>query len=298
MRILLTGASGFIGRNLLASLAAQDTRHTIVAVSRHRPQDLPPGVEWNHADMAQAGWTRALPAEGCDAIVHLAQSQHYRDFPARVVDLVDVNVTATVELADWAASHRVRRFLFASTGNVYGTQKGVHDEQDTCAPDSMYAASKLCGEILLKPFSQSMDVVVMRLFGVYGPGQTNALMPAVIQQFFAGNPITLGGGVGVMFNPIYVGDCCSVMSGLLVAAVDGYRTFNVGGPEVVDLKDVALLLEEATGRRASIRITDDPPKYLVGSVERLRRLVHLERQTSLADGLRAMLAAQTSRTPV
>ena len=153
MTIVVTGASGFVGRSLLTLLAARDTGHSIIAVSRQRPPLLPPGVDWRHVDMGDADWTRTLPSEGCDAVVHLAQSQHYREFPARAVDLVDVNVQATVELAGWAVAHRVPRFLFASTGNVYGTQERVHCEQDRCAPESMYAASKLCAEILLKPFS-------------------------------------------------------------------------------------------------------------------------------------------------
>ena len=228
-----------------------------------------------------------MPDEHFDMIVHLAQSNHYRDFPSRVDDIFKINVQATVELAEWALGHGVNRFLFASTGNVYGFQNSVHREDDRCDPETMYGASKLSAEILLKPFSEFMDVVVLRLFGVYGPGQTEAMLPGIIQRFNAGEEITLAGNVGVRFNPIYVDDCAAAIHGLTMSTlIADYEVLNIGGSEFIDLRQVSELMESYSGMKARIRLTSEQPKELVGSNEKLHRLCVLKGGTSFQEGFR------------
>ena len=287
MKILVTGASGFIGRNLLPVLTKRGAGDTVFAVVRSIPKEAIPNVNWIKADLGDAEWTKCLPDEHFDMIVHLAQSKHYRDFPSRVDDIFKINVQATVELAEWALGHGVNRFLFASTGNVYGFQNSVHREEDRCDPETMYGASKLSAEILLKPFSEFMDVVVLRLFGVYGPGQTEAMLPGIIQRFNAGEEITLAGNVGVRFNPIYVDDCAAAIHGLtMVTVIADYEVLNIGGSELIDLRQVSELMESYSGMKARIRLTSEQPRELVGLNEKLHRLCVLKRGTSFQEGFR------------
>jgi nucleoside-diphosphate-sugar epimerase len=298
-KILVTGASGFIGRNLLPTIVEGDQARTLVAVSRRTPPECPPNIHWVEADLSGAGWTEQLPREDFDAVIHLAQSRHFREFPDRAVDIFNVNVKATVDLADWALRHGVKRFIFASTGSVYSPTEGTHHEDDRCAPETMYAASKLSAEMLLRPFSQFMDVLVLRLFCVYGPGQTDAMVPGVIQRFLRGEDITLAQGVGVRFTPIYVDDCSSVINQLLVSPRRfGYQVLNVAGLETINLKEVASLLEELGGRNAFTRATVDPPVELVASTEKLRSLIEVDRGTAFIEGLcRTVLAVQPEGFP-
>lgn len=287
MKILVTGASGFIGRSLLPMLAKRGAGNTVFAVVRSIPKEAVPNVKWITTDLGDVEWTKSLPDEPFDMIVHLAQSKHYRDFPSRVDDIFSINVQATVELAEWALRHGVTRFLFASTGNVYGFQNSVHREEDRCNPETMYGASKLSAEILLKPFSEFMDVVVLRLFGVYGPGQTEAMLPGIIQRFNAGDEIILAGNVGVRFNPIYVDDCAAAIHGLTMAnSLAKYEVLNIGGAELIDLRRVSELLEGYSGMKALIRITPDKPKELVGSNEKMHRLCTLNQRTPFQEGFR------------
>jgi len=296
MRILLTGATGFIGRHLLDGLSGAGEENVVYAVARRVPQNTSASVRWVPADLSSCDWTTHLPDGGVDVVVHLAQSKHYRDFPSQAVDIFDVNVKATVDLAGWAAVRGVKRFLFASTGNVYGFQEQVHQEGDVCKPDSMYAASKLSAEILLKPFSPSYEVVILRLFGVYGPGQTDAMVPGVIQRFIESREITLAGEIGVRFNPIYIDDCVVVFRQLLaVKLASSYEIVNVGGSEVVDLRQAVAQLEAMSGRPACVRSTADVPKQLVGSIDRLRKLVTPEKVVLFREGLRRVLVSMDPR---
>lgn len=287
MKILMTGASGFIGRHLLLVLANQGEANTVFAVVRHIPNDAHPAVNWIVADLGISDWTKNLPAEDFDVIIHLAQSKRYREFPSQAIDIFNINVRATFELAEWALKNHVRHFLFASTGNVYGSKDGVHHEEDCCNPESMYGASKLSAEILLKPFSEFMNILVLRFFGVYGPGQTDAMLPGIIQRFNAGDEIALAENVGVKFNPIYVDDCVSAIN-LLTAtpALTSHEVLNVGGTEIIDLRQASELLEKIGGKRAAIRITPDCPKQLVGSTEKLREQYGFSERIPFHEGLR------------
>jgi UDP-glucose 4-epimerase len=287
MKILVTGASGFIGRNLLPVQVNQSETNTVFAVVRQMPKDAHPNVNWIVTDLGISDWTKSLPDEDFDAIIHLAQSKRYREFPNQAIDIFNINVKATVELAEWTLRHRVKRFLFASTGNVYGSKDCAHREEDRCVPETMYGASKLSAEILLKPFSEFMDVLVLRLFGVYGPGQRDVMLPWIIQLFNAGSEITLAGNVGVKFNPIYIDDCVSIIHRLTAGPTStGYEILNIGGAEIIDLRQVSELLENLGGKKALTRITTDCPKQLVGSIEKLRQSYGVTEGVPFLEGLR------------
>jgi UDP-glucose 4-epimerase len=287
MKILVTGASGFIGRNLLPVLTKLGAGNIVFAVARKPPKEVVPNLEWIKADLGDAGWTKYLPDDRFDAVIHLAQSKHYRDFPAQIDDIFKINVYSTVELAQWASKHAVGRFIFASTGNVDGRSNSLYKEEDRCEPETMYGASKLSAEILLRPFSQSMEVVVLRLFAVYGPGQTGAMLPGIIERFNAGSEITLAGSLGVRFNPIYVKDCAEAIHALTSASlIKGYEVVNLGGSELIDLRQVTELLESYSDTKAVVRLTSDQPIELAGSNEKMHQLCGLTHETPFAVGLR------------
>lgn len=291
MKVLVTGATGFVGRRLLAALGGDGEPFDIHAVARRTPAAGGAGVSWIEADLSRPEWTARLPEESYDIVVHLAQSEHYRHFPDRAPEILQVNVHATMALAEWARRHGVRRFVFASTGSVYGSSDRVHAEDHECRPETMYAASKLAGETLLKPYAPFMEILALRLFAAYGPGQTNAMLPGVIARFDSGGEITLAGNVGVRFNPIFVDDCSAVIRRLLACPSTGFEILNVCGPEVVDLRDAVAILEAASGRTARVRVTDDSPVRLVGCTRKMDALCGPRQGVSFRDGLSRMYHA-------
>lgn len=294
MRVLVTGAAGFIGRPLVAALAGELYAASVCSVVRTRA----PGVAGHMvaADLSSPGWTAAIPDETFDIVVHLAQSRHFREFPARTTDIVAVNVGATVELASWAVTHGVRRFVFASTANVYGTTAGLLGEDEVCRPQGMYAASKRSAELLLEPFAAHVEVLVLRIFGAYGAGQASGMLPGVMQRFDAGDEITLAGGIGVRYSPLHVDDCARVIADLACrATAPGYQIVNVAGDEVIDLRQVIELLEAETGRTVRVRDTSDRPVELVGRTDRLRALSTERPRTAFRDGLLGAYRARATQ---
>lgn len=287
MKILITGATGFMGRNLLSSFLAKPEGDVVYGVMRQSSVAPCRDIRWVSADLSETDWTRNLPDEDFDVVIHLAQSLHYRNFPAEVKDIFAINVRATIEVAEWARQHNVARFLFASTGNVYGQKDGEHFEDDCCSPETMYGASKLSAEMLLKPFSEFMEILALRFFGVYGPGQTGAMLPGVIEKFNTGQEIVLAQNIGVNFNPIFIDDCVSAIRQLAsVALPKRYEIVNIGGPEHIDLRVVSDLLERFGGKTAAVRITEEEPKQLLGATRRMQQLCNITEAVSFSEGLR------------
>jgi nucleoside-diphosphate-sugar epimerase len=292
--VLVTGASGFIGRHLVARFLDEPGVTPIAVVHRTTP-GFPPSVRQIAVDLSSRGWSERLPA--ADIIVHLAQSNRYRDFPESALDVTSVNIDATLELADWARSAGVRRFIFASTGNVYGNSELPRSESDVAEPHTMYAASKRCAELLLGCYTGFYEVVILRLFGVYGPGQKGGLVSQIIDRVHAGEEITLAKGVGVRLNPIYVDDCVSIINRFCALGLrDPCEVVNVGGNQIVTLLDIANSVGRVVGRHPLTVPTDASPICLIGDTQKLEKLIPGGRAVALEDGLKNTISKLSVQT--
>lgn len=259
MTVLVTGATGFIGRHL-------------------RLEDMvAPRV-----DLTQP--LTGLP-ERLDAVVHLAQSRRYREFPDGAGDVVAVNVAATAALADYARRAGARRFVFVSTGGVYGYRDRPAREEDPVAPIGFYQASKYAAEVLLAPYTEYFTTVILRPFFVYGPGQREMLIASVARRVLAGEPVT---GPGPRINPIHVTDAARAIEAAL--SLDAPALINVAGDEVVTVADLAQRLAEAAGVQPVIEAGEPPPGDLVADTERMRNAL-IAPQVPLDAGLRGVIAA-------
>lgn len=182
LRILVTGASGFIGRTLVPHLA--QAGHAVLAVSR-APVAVRPGVRAAQVmDYDDAATLRGL-ARGCDCVIHLAAIAHRAvKGPA---SLFEPNVAATRALVAAAAAAGVRRFVLVSSIGVNGnrTQGRPFTESDPPAPVEPYAASKLqCEQVLLEAARQhpALEWVIVRpplVYGPHAPGNISRLWRAV-----------------------------------------------------------------------------------------------------------------------
>ena len=282
MRILLTGATGFVGRHLLATLAPQ---HDVFALARELPDTTPEGVNWIEQDLAR-------PLEGVpgqiDAVVHLAQSRRYREFPEGSGDLFEVNVASTFRLLEYARQAGARSFVHASTGGVYGGGEGPLDEGAPLRVLGFYPASKLSAEALVRGYETVFTTVLLRFFFVYGPGQTGMLVPTLIDKVRSGEELTVQGDEGLRINPIHVEDTIAVFEPAL--ALERSDVFNVSGDETVSIRQLIRVIEDAVGRSASVRTTDETPaEDLIGANQKMKDVLGVTPRISLVEGIRSML---------
>jgi len=165
-RVLITGASGFVGRRLVESLGGAG--YSLRALTHRRRLDAS-GVEERSVDLAQAGdWSEHVA--GCDLVVHAAAALD----PAPSEAVADaVNRRATLALAEAAAEAGVRCFVFLSSMAALGfhPDSGLLSPLDTPRPTTAYGRSKLAAERGLSKLAGPMRVAVLRPPTVFGPGE-------------------------------------------------------------------------------------------------------------------------------
>ncbi len=289
MKILVTGASGFIGLNLVRGLAA-DGGHRIYALyHNHSVAEKLPGTDWTSCDLAKPGFSGDFPGE-IDAIYHLAQSPHYKSFPDHVADLFAVNVQGTLELLEYARTAGCKNFIYASSGGIYGYGDTGFVEVAPLNPVSFYLSTKNVGEILVENYREYYTVVILRPFFAYGPGQKDRLIPNIVESVRSGRPIMIHNQTGIRINPIYVDDAVTAF----VRALDlkESRKINVAGGEVLCLADIAKTVGEKLDREPEFEFVNAPnPPHLVGDITRMKEVLGLEPRITFDEGISRTIGA-------
>lgn len=282
MRILVSGASGFLGRILVTRLLAAG--HSVVALSR--PGGTVAGAETLPCDLGVA--PPKLPT-GLDGVVHLAQSRAYRAFPGDAAEMFRVNVAGTQMLLEAAVEAGIGRFCLVSTGSVYEPFNGDLREDAALAPRSYLGASKYAAEVLARPFASHFALNVLRLFAPYGPGQTERLLPDLIRRVRDGVPVTLPEqGGGMRFAPTYGEDICAVIETAL--AESWTEVLNVASPESLSIADVAEAIAAELGRKPVIERKAIGAPSVVPDLSRLAARYDLARFRPFREGLALTIA--------
>lgn len=283
MRTLVTGATGYLGGAVLRRL--RERGHVVALRRGDAPQEPGDGVEWVTQDLA-APLSTHLPRQ-IDAVLHLAQSRRYRDFPSGAVDVFDVNASATTRLLDYCRSAGGTTFVYASSGAVCAAGPGPIGEDQTPSPTSFYGASKLAGELAVDAFRSELCAHSLRFFFIYGPGQREKFIPELVDRVRNHRSVALAGVDGIRVNPVYIDDAAAAVEAML----DHPRglTLNVAGPQVVTIRQIA----EQAGRLVGCepRFTIGPEQDdLVADLQRQRNAVGMPR-TTFTDGLAQAVAA-------
>jgi nucleoside-diphosphate-sugar epimerase len=283
MRLLLTGAGGFIGRALLHRLAG----HELFALVR--PGAALSGCTVIPCDLA-APLDRTYLPDRIDGVIHLAQSHLWRAFPERADDVFAINVASTAALADWARSAHASRFCLVSTGSVYEPYQIPLREDAALAPTSYYSASKLAAELLLRPYGPIFAATCLRLFFPYGPGQQARLIPDLIARVRSGTPITLPeNGPGMVIAPTFVDDVAEIIA---TACEQGWTgPLNVASPVSASLQEIGDLIGKLVGKQPSFeRSAKAGSLRIVPELEHLAARWDMASFTPLAEGLSRTIA--------
>jgi dihydroflavonol-4-reductase len=252
MRLLVTGATGFIGSSL--ALEAQRQGFAVVALGQQRS-----ALEYSRQqELERAGLEVVIGAiqdarivqravENCGAVIHLAAAQHEANVPDSYFR--EVNVTGTGVLLDASRNAGVRRFVYGSTIGVYGAASTeLLDEEAPALPENIYGRTKLEAEQLVRSaHSEDFQTTIVRISETYGPGDQRLL------KLFR----TIKSGTFMMIGPgnnrrqvIHIRD---LVSGLLLAATHpaaAGETFVLAGADVMTTREMVEHIAVALGRRA------------------------------------------------
>ncbi|QIP16408.1 NAD-dependent epimerase/dehydratase family protein [Spirosoma aureum] len=268
MRILLTGAAGFIGSHLTEHLLT--IGHTVIGLDNFDNQYDPGRKQINlrlfkeHTNFGfvqgdvrdQALLTDILRQYTCDTVVHLAARTGVRDSVREPALCIDVNVNGTLSLLEAMRKTNVRRLVMASSSSVYGNSSFVPFREDDEAnrPLSPYAMSKRSAELLAHTYHHlhGFDVACLRFFTVYGPRQRPEMaISRFTEKMYGGQPITIYGDGSTSRNYTYIYDTVMGIS-QAINHLNGFDLLNIGGVASVNLRDLVSLIEQAVGKKAVI----------------------------------------------
>jgi UDP-glucose 4-epimerase len=284
MRIVVTGTTGFIGSYLAEMLI--DDGHEVIALAR-RPEvvSVRDGLTPMECDLMR---DVELDIPGVDAIVHLAQANV--DPRERPRELFGVNTVSTNELLAWGARAEVRRFVYASSGSIYGLGDGAVSEETPRRATDLYAVSKRSAEDLVGAYASEYDsTVVVRPFAPYGPGQQGRLVPGLIARIREGRPVTINDGGRPRMTPIFVDDVARAFAAAL--ELEGDHVVNVAGDEVVSIAELAELIGDALGRAPSFAPGPGVHGDLIAVNSRMHELLRMGMLVPLAEGIPATTLA-------
>jgi nucleoside-diphosphate-sugar epimerase len=276
--ILVTGATGFVGRVLCEALltrgyavraATRGSARLPAAVVQVQVGELGPHTDWNEA------------LRGVDTVVHLAARTHVLSDPASdpLREYRRINTEGTARLATAAAQAGVRRFVFLSSIKVNGeyTTADPYSAQDTPHPEDAYGVTKWEAERALRAVERhmGMGVVVLRPPLVYGPG-VKANFRRLMQLVARGVPLPLG-GVRNRRSMIYVENLADAICACIAAPQSAGRTYLVSDGTDLSTPDLIRALALAFGVRPRLFAVPVPLLAAVGAV--LRRPDQVARLT-------------------
>ncbi|MDH5284336.1 MAG: NAD-dependent epimerase/dehydratase family protein [Gemmatimonadota bacterium] len=255
MRVLVTGASGFVGRHLVPALV--DGGHVVRATCRPgRRAPLGTGAaEWTplHDITSETEW--AVAVRGVDAVVHLAGLAHQIGPGAetRESEFQRVNARGTERLAEASRRAGVRRVVMVSSIAVLGPYQGTpFTEASPCAPDTAYGRSKLEGESAIRRLlaEGETDWCILRPPLVYGPGNPGN-MARLLRLIQRGLPLPLG-RIEASRSYIYVGNLTDLLVRCLTHPAASRRIFVVDDGEPVATQTLIRLLAGYAGKAACL----------------------------------------------
>jgi len=285
-RVIVTGASGFIGHNLVRALSKLEAE--VVVIDRTQPNEHFPHVEFEWADLRHL--TKMYET---DYLIHLAAVTNAGYAERYPIDTYEQNVLGTINLLNHVQVST--RIMFPSTALVYGASSTPIQEDAEQYPSSIYAQSKVIGEQLIKFHCQrvGVDYTLFRFFNVFGRGQLPMyIVPQVLRQIVEEGKVVIRNGT-VMRDLLYVEDCIDAVMKLAVSSDAAGRVFNIGSGHIVSIAEVAKTAALATGQ-PDVEIIDleeqidYSPTAIIADITRVQSTIDWFPKVDLREGLRRM----------
>jgi dTDP-glucose 4,6-dehydratase len=281
LRVLVTGADGFIGSHLTELLVRKG--FSVRALTMYNSfnswgwldqvsEDVKGQFEVVSGDIRDPHGVKNI-VKDCDAVMHLAAliaipySYHSPD------SYVDTNIRGTLNLLQAAREFKIEKFIHTSTSEVYGTAQYVPiNEQHPLCGQSPYSATKIAADQLAYSFYASFElpVTILRPFNTYGPRQSaRAVIPTIISQIANGvTNINLGNTTPTRdFN--YVSDTARAFVNALVASESNGEVINIGSNFEISVGETASLIAEVMNSEIEILTEESRLRPINSEVERL-----------------------------
>lgn len=301
MRILLTGAAGFLGSHLCDRLLAEG--HQVIGMDNlltGKIENIAHLTGRNDFTFIKHDVTNYIYIAGpLDAVLHFASPASPIDYLTYPIQTLKVGALGTHN-ALGVAKHKGARFLLASTSEVYGDPL-IHPQTedyagnvDTIGPRGVYDEAKRFAEAITMAYHRShgVDTRIVRIFNTYGPRMRlddGRVVPNFIGQALRGEPLTVYGDGSQTRSFCFVSDLIKGIYCLLTS--DFNEPVNIGNPTEMTILEFAQVVNEITDNRAGISYQEDKrikgdPQTRQPDITRARKILGWEPTVDLRAGLR------------
>ena len=299
MRIIVSGAAGFIGSHFCDRLLAEG--HSVIGVDNFltgSPANVNHLADVKRFDFVEWDITKPFSIEGkIDAVVNMASPASPKDYLEHPIETLEVGSVGTQHMLQLALA-KDARFLLTSTSECYGDPL-VHPQIESywghvnpVGPRSCYDESKRFAEAITMAYHRKHGVRtnIARIFNTYGPRMKlddGRVVPAMVDQALRGAPLTVFGDGSQTRSFCYVSDLVDGIFRLMLS--DERYPVNLGNPREMTILEFANHIRSLTGTRSEIAfrpLPEDDPKQRKPDISKARSLLSWEPKVPLEEGLK------------
>jgi|TARA_B110000259_G_C13958711_1_gene379768 nucleoside-diphosphate-sugar epimerase len=250
-KILITGGSGFLGSNFIKQIP---NKNKIYIYDTSKPRFKSNYIIGSILDSNKL--KKVIKKYNIDTVVHLAASLGVSNTEKNPDKVLEVNFAGTQKILESLKNSNIKKFIFASSSEVYGDSQKKMSEQDILKPKSIYGHTKILGENLVKTYAKyiGFDYLIFRFFNVCGRGQReDFVIPKFFKDLKTKNEINIYGSGNQRRSFCHVNDACEAM---LMTINAGFKneTFNIGNDkEPISIKNLAELIRKTSKSECKIK---------------------------------------------
>lgn len=310
MKILITGAAGFIGSHLCENLIG---KHKIYGLDNfcdfYDPKTKRDNIKklMDHKDFQlfeidlrdKSNLALIFSKNDFDMVIHLAAMAGVRPSIEDPYVYTEVNINGTINLLEECKRNDIKKFIFASSSSVYGNNPKVpfSENDNVDFPISPYAATKKAGELICYTYHHlyKISIVALRFFTVYGPRQRPDLaIHKFAKKILNGEPIQIFGDGTSERDYTYIDDIIDGISKAVnfVIKNNDYQIFNLGESKTISLMRMITTIEETLGKKAKKEWLPMQPgdvNRTYADISKSKNLLGYDPKTNFSEGIRKFI---------
>lgn len=314
MKVLVTGAAGFIGSHVAAALCARGNSVTGLdnlnayydpKLKLDRIDNYVAGPNFSFAKMDisnRQDISNLFEKSEFDVVVHLAAQAGVRYSIDHPHEYIDANIVGFMNILEGSRHSKVKHLVYASSSSVYGTNSRVpFSETDRVDhPVSLYAATKKSNELMAHAYSHlyNLPVTGLRFFTVYGPwGRPDMAYFSFTKNILEGAPISVFNNGFLARDFTYIDDIVEGVLGALdhipKTQAAPFCVYNIGNNKPVQLLDFIATIENATGRKAQLNMLPMQPGDVLqtyANIDAIQNDLGFQPKTEIATGIDRFVA--------